>query len=744
MIRRITKLRDFGIFRDEKYDAASGVPEFKKRNLIYGWNYSGKTTLSRLFHNLEMQRKVHHAESSFSVELDDATRLSDQSLASSLTVRVFNRDYVAENFHEEHTAPAVFIVGERSIELDQRLAVLRARLTWLGEIETRFRSRKDDVRKSLDEGATNAAASARSVLQDSAFERPRLRDRMKEIVSNPQSYVLSDEELRTRIATLTSEDDYARLPQPSLRLPDLAALSDAASKLLPKTASSVVLEEFREKPTLATWAHQGLELHKGQRTCAFCKGELTEERLRELQGHFSEAYNNLLSEVKARLRQVAEAASALDIEKALPDEFRLLPEQRKIYGDKRSKLLDWADWARGTLKALREQLERKQTAIETRLESEVSLKRSEEGQTLLRELSDAIMQHNDALQNLESVKEDARRMVELHFAAKHYVDTSVEAKEKEEERLGDRANKASQVAQKTETAIREVETRVDQAAIGAERLNELLSLLLSQSDIEARSIGKSQFQFLRGGQPAVNLSEGEQTAITLAHFLTSLEAGGNKLEDTIVFVDDPMCSLDSNHLYTVYGLLVETLEQCQQAFVSTHSYEFFNLLKSRWARRKLAKDTSLYYICRSLGSSGVASAELTELPSLLNKYGSEYHFIFSLLYQFAYAEDPSEHEKYTAPNILRKFLESYLGFRKPGVLAWHEKLDLLFDSPEKARSIHKIADDASHMQRLERSREEPAFLVTVKECVRDVLAAVQDKDPCHYDSLVEMVKDAQI
>jgi len=675
--------------------------------------------------------------------LDDGTHLSDQALANGLKVRVFNRDYVADNFQEEHTAQAVFIVGERSIALDQRLAILRARLARLEKIERQLRGRKDDVRKSLDAEATSAATHARSVLQDSKFERPRLEKRYQEVVSDPKAHVLTDRELSTRIAALTSTVEYKRLAEPSPGLPDLKALCGGARELLRETASNTALEELRTNPGLAEWTRQGLRLHRDERTCAFCKGALTDERLDELRGHFSEAYENLLARVQALLGRVTQAVARLDIGNTLPDEFLLFPDQQHPYADLRKELLDWVDWARAILETLREQLEKKETAIETSLDFEAPLTRGEEGEAALKKLCGVITKHNDALQDLKSIRDDARRVLELHFAAKHYMDTGVKAKEEEEQRLGDRANKASQVALKTETAIREVETRVDQAAIGAERLNELLSLLLSQSDIEARSIGKSQFRFLRGGEPAVNLSEGEQTAITLAHFLTSLEAGDNKLEDTIVFVDDPMCSLDSNHLYTVYGLLVETLEKCRQAFVSTHSYEFFNLLKSRWTGRRLAKDTCLYYICRSIGSSGAASAELTKLPSLLKKYGSEYHFMFSLLYSFAYAEDPSEHEKYTAPNILRKFLESYLGFRKPGVLAWHEKLDLLFDSPEKARSIHKIADDASHMQRLERSREEPAFLVTVRECVRDVLTALQDKDPCHFDSLVEMVKDAQ-
>ena len=42
MIQQIDHLRDFGIYRNFQ---GGGLPAFAKCNLIYGWNYSGKTTL---------------------------------------------------------------------------------------------------------------------------------------------------------------------------------------------------------------------------------------------------------------------------------------------------------------------------------------------------------------------------------------------------------------------------------------------------------------------------------------------------------------------------------------------------------------------------------------------------------------------------------------------------------------------------------------------------------------------------
>ncbi len=42
MITKINKIKDFGVFKSFN---GSTLTEFKTFNLIYGWNYSGKTKL---------------------------------------------------------------------------------------------------------------------------------------------------------------------------------------------------------------------------------------------------------------------------------------------------------------------------------------------------------------------------------------------------------------------------------------------------------------------------------------------------------------------------------------------------------------------------------------------------------------------------------------------------------------------------------------------------------------------------
>ena len=59
MIKRID-IKNFGSFSEFEWNTSlinnNNVSEFKKLNIIYGRNYSGKTTLSRIFSSYEVRK----------------------------------------------------------------------------------------------------------------------------------------------------------------------------------------------------------------------------------------------------------------------------------------------------------------------------------------------------------------------------------------------------------------------------------------------------------------------------------------------------------------------------------------------------------------------------------------------------------------------------------------------------------------------------------------------------------------
>ena len=113
--------------------------------------------------------------------------------------------------------------------------------------------------------------------------------------------------------------------------------------------------------------------------------------------------------------------------------------------------------------------------------------------------------------------------------------------------------------------------------------------------------------------------------------------------------------------------------------------------------------------------------------------------MFEQLHLFSTSPSPTLHEAYTSPNLLRKFLEAYLGFKKPCVSQWSKKLDLLFDAEVDWMEIQKFSDDASHLQGLSRALQQPNFISNAQNTVKKVIQALKAKDLPHYTSMCNVI-----
>lgn len=120
MFKSIKSIKNFGIFKDTKMNAGQPFLQF---NLIYGFNYSGKTTLSRIFRAMQ-QGHLHEdfSDANFTVEFNGGVSISSASLNPIKNLRVFNSDYIKDNvnFIDSSVNP-VLIVGEPNIELEAEL-----------------------------------------------------------------------------------------------------------------------------------------------------------------------------------------------------------------------------------------------------------------------------------------------------------------------------------------------------------------------------------------------------------------------------------------------------------------------------------------------------------------------------------------------------------------------------------------------------------------------------------------------
>ena len=123
MITKINSLKNIAVFKNFNWDASvlkDGNPvNLKKINILFGRNYSGKTSLSRIVRALETKSLTAYANPEFSLLFDDnSLRTQDNYEESRDVVRVFNEDFVRENLAfisnpEENIKPFA-ILGENT------------------------------------------------------------------------------------------------------------------------------------------------------------------------------------------------------------------------------------------------------------------------------------------------------------------------------------------------------------------------------------------------------------------------------------------------------------------------------------------------------------------------------------------------------------------------------------------------------------------------------------------------------
>ncbi|MGX9522655.1 AAA family ATPase [Vibrio mediterranei] len=125
MFKNIKSIKNFGIFKGAKTNAGQPFYQF---NLFYGFNYSGKTTLSRIFRAMQLGEMPEGFETgSFEIDQHESTSIRSNAIKKVENLRVFNSDYIAKNVNfDESSVNPVLIVGERNIDLENELQELES------------------------------------------------------------------------------------------------------------------------------------------------------------------------------------------------------------------------------------------------------------------------------------------------------------------------------------------------------------------------------------------------------------------------------------------------------------------------------------------------------------------------------------------------------------------------------------------------------------------------------------------
>ena len=665
----ITSLKSFenaGIWRD--YKDTDGL-QFAPKSLVYGFNGSGKTTLARAFASMEraeIEPKLP-STASFAIELSDGNIISSKSITNPFagSLLVFNQDFIERNFQWDNSkAEGIAYISEMSVS---KKAEYDAALKAYEESEASrnlAKKEKSAAEKAHKDFKTIVSKRVRELAPSKQYTQSYDARKIdpeyakREFSDND---VISEEELGKRQKLLGQEEALPPLHSfPEIDFDFNKWVSDIF-EILRNTPGSVFLKEFQNHGEALKWVHEGLKYHEKHNLekCLFCGNLLTEDRKSELAGNFDSAYNDFISKLNQANEQCTQHIQQFrSIYQAIPKEPELQAAEQKKFKVLRPELLASITSLGQFLNSISKLLQEKLANPSANLHLSDSVKEfdiinwMDDYTQKSANLKGIISRHNKAHEEFSTQQNTAFEVI------KNHVLSSEREKNSEVKTALVDATKADKLAQVSFNTARQTRDKLNNElsnhGIGAKKLNDLLAMYLGHRDIQLNALDIG-YQLVRAdGKPAEHLSEGEKTALAFCYFLTQFAAENRVLKDLVVVIDDPVSSLDTSARTHAFSLMNRMTKKCAQTIILTHNMAFMNMVKREFQNLQKRDEanhvTALLSLDCSCDSNDLnnRSTKLIEMSSLLQKYDTEYHFLFDMV-QRASQEQNSPHH-YLLPN----------------------------------------------------------------------------------------------
>ena len=749
-IQKLARIDREGVLAGYKWP--DGLPGFRRQNVIYGWNGTGKTTISRLLAQFD-----NSSDSTADLEIDLVVEQQQVSggeyLSRKPSVHVFNRDYVEQNIaaSQHGTMPPVYTLGKAKINEKERRTEIERLLPEANEelknAEARLTRSRRDYKKHLIDHASEIKRQLHSAGGNrfNNYNRGHYERLSQQMADDPsiRPSLLSETDIEALRAKI-QQSPLDALLSPTVPIPDFTHLIEVVSSLTATSVVAIKLEQLQDDPTLSSWVRDGLRIHRdrGGTVCLFCEQSLVSERLERLGAHFSEAFEHLQDSIQSTEDRVIQQRSVLS-EVQFPARAELYPDLQQRYAECMLQLQRVLDEALSFLGRLQTLLEDKKTKAFEVLELECEQPSSCDSE--LAALVWVIEKHNARCSDYGQQIEDARTRIEWDYVVRRICDYehlvgSIESADEDITTRRAALESLQDEAQIIRHALKEHHSFAD-------ALNRELEKYLGHPELRL-SASEDGYEIQRSGGAAEKLSEGETTAITLLYFLSAVTSHESGTQECIVVLDDPVTSLDNSALHLASQYIRQSVRDCGQLFLLTHNFAFFRQVKS-WLGRSAKGRPGMrdwndvgFYMLECRRKDGSRRASLIEMDSLLYRFDTEYHFLFAELYRaYVSPEKTTFSELYLLPNAARRLLEMFFAFKKPKVSRQLATVieQSAFETGRKER-LARFLHAQSHNSFVGGDDYEFVALAETPAVINDVLELIEATDAEHYGNMVELVQ----
>lgn len=747
-ITRISRLKHPGVVRDFAWPAE--LPTLGRYNLIYGWNGSGKTTVSELFRALEHRRAPAFGEATLTIDGQEiAGAQFDQA---HLPVRVFNRTFVQESVFPSQggDVPPIFIVGKENVEKQKEADRLKVALeTARGQLAEN-RNAFQRAERALDGHCISSANAIKAALRSSGanpynnYNKANYRTCVDSISGGTKPREDIDDTTQDQLEAQARAELKPKIDYVPLSLPDLGALSQTVARLCQTTVVSSAIESLKSDEQLASWVRSGLHIHQSRDTdkCLFCERDLPQDRIAALEAHFNAQYEKFIEEIDSQLQDLSKTKAALSSD-TLPRPGDFYPDLASSVDQTRTEIQAALSNAQTTIDKLLDALRAKKGKPFEPLAIEQVVEGIDD--KAVTRLTELIAQHDHACDEFQERVRRTREKLEAG-AVSAKVDEFINLKQAvESAELAVKTDEAE--AKRLEDDILRLEREIVEHREPAEELNADLASYLGHKELRLE-VKDTGYSISRHGVVAEALSEGEMTAIALLYFLKSLRDRRFDIGKGLVVLDDPVSSLDANALYLAFGFIRERTQGAGQLVVLTHNFNFFRQVRNWFhhlpdqRKKDVSKRPARFYMLDCRLADGERRSTIRALDPLLERYDSEYHYLFSRVYRCANAANENTlEENYVVPNVARRLLEAFLAFRQPHISGelWQKLKAINFDEAKKIR-ILRFVHTHSHADAVEDPEHNISTLNEASAALKELLELFQSEDLQHYTSMVKLIE----
>lgn len=761
MIKRIENISNFGIYKNFNWNSTSGLVDFSQKNLFYGWNYSGKTTLSRIFSSLQ-NKKIFDSYSSgdFKVITDTDSFNKSNLETFPLKLLVFNSDYIKENLKwelDDNINAIFFEVGEKA-KISEKIDVLEQEIIKIngsdeikGERE-KFNNNIEAFEVFENNLFTNESRRIKNEVFSSLieFNKGHFKKQLSLVVQNISSFILKKDEIERLNKIVKIEK-----PKPEIETVvfnfQIDHLIDEVNKMLISEPSKQDVLQILDNSSVAfQWVKEGLEINKEDEKCLFCDNIISINRIDILSKYYQNEAAKLRKSSQPILERIkAEKESLKNIN--FPKSIQEINDGYQEQYAKSKKVID-----KEITKYIKE-LVKVENLLKQKIENKIyekvhplnnyditSIKKAAET------INEILNQNNKFSTEFDNLIQSERNKYINHLVGRFIKENQYLSKQLKYDKALKEIEKLNAKININQKEIERLKALKNSAEEGSLQFNYFIQSFLGKEDIKIefnKSVQK--YNLYRGDEMAKHLSEGEKMAISFSHYLVTLKSLElkNELKDTILFIDDPISSLDGNHIFQINALLKDFLydkvddpnnvsqkmwiQKCKQLFISTHNYEFFNLLKEMPTSKGFGYDKKNKKEIRYFISRKVNDSEIVCLPKVYDDFKSEYHYLFKQIFEFS-TESPSE-KMLIMPNILRRFLEIYTLAKYPSTEEVDDRATEIWNN-EISKRICKPFHYFSHFNNIDRIGQHSELLADISQSCKELIKQLK-KDRTHYKAL---------